>query len=99
MRIAVPHYTTKAKARQIIEKRLKGAEKQYGHLATDFAYEWTGDILHVDAKAKGFSVKGTLEITDKEVIIDGKLPLLAKPFESKIKHSVEKEAESMFRTA
>jgi hypothetical protein len=33
-----------------------------------------------------------------EVIIDRKLPLLAKLFESRIRHTVEREAESMFRT-
>ena len=99
MRIAVPHHTTKAKARQIIEKKLKTAEKQYGHMADDFAYEWAGDILNLSAKARGFSVKGTLEITDKEVLINGKLPLIALPFEKKIRSTVEKEAESIFRTA
>ena len=99
MRIAIPHNTTRARARQIVEKRLKGAEKQYGHMASDFEYEWTNDVLYLRAKAKGFSVKGTVEITDDEVIIDGKLPLLAMPFESKIRHTVEKEAETIFRKA
>ena len=96
MRINVPHHTTKAKARQIIEKRVKNAEKDYGHLATDFSCDWKADVLCVQVKAKGITAKGTLEITDKDVIIDGKLPLIALPFEKKIRAAVEKEAESMF---
>ena len=96
MKIAIPHNTTRAKARQIIEKRLRNAEKQYGHMASDMTWEWTGDMLRIQGKAKGFSLKGTLEITDTDVIIDGKLPLLAMPFESKIRAAVEKEAERMF---
>ncbi len=96
MRIAVPHHTTRAKARKIIEKRVKNAEKQYGHLATDFDCEWESEVLCVKVKAKGITAKGTLEITEREVIIDGKLPLIALPFEKKIRAAVEKEAESMF---
>lgn len=99
MRIAIPHNTTRAKARRIIEERLHAASTQYGQYANDVQHEWAGDTLHVNFKAKGISAKGTVEITDTDVIIDGKLPLIAKPFESRIRSTVEKEAESMFRTA
>ena len=99
MRIAVEHHTTREKARKIVEQRLKNAEKQYGQMASDLDWEWHGDTLHVSVKAKGMSLKGTLEVTDTAVIVDGKLPLLARPFETKIRHTVEREAESMFRTA
>lgn len=99
MRIAIEHHTTRDKARKIVEQRLKNAEKQYGQMASDLDWEWQGDTLHVSVKAKGMSLKGTLEVTDTSVIVDGKLPLLAKPFETKIRHTVEREAESMFRTA
>ena len=99
MRIAIPHNTTRAKAKKIVEQRLKSAEREHGHAAKDLDYEWHGNTLHIAAKAKGLSVKGTVEITETDVIIDGKLPLLAKPFESKIRHTVEREAEEMFRTA
>jgi hypothetical protein len=99
MRIAIPHNTTKAKARQIIEKRLKNAEKQYGHMAQELDYDWKGDVLSLSGKAKGLSVKGTVEVTESDIIINGRLPLIAMPFEKKIRQEVEKEAESMFRTA
>jgi hypothetical protein len=99
MRIAIEHNTTRTRARKIVEERLRDAEKKYGTMASDLDYEWHGDTLHIAVKAKGFHLKGTLEITDRDVIVDGKLPLLAKPFESKIRHTVEKEAASIFRTA
>jgi len=96
MRIAVPHKTTKEKARKIIEQRLTQLEKQYGHYASDMEKNWSGDRLDFGFKAKGFTGKGTVEITDSEVIIDGKLPLIAKPFEPRIKSTIEKEAATMF---
>lgn len=99
MRIAVPHKTTKAKARRVIEERIANAQQQYGHSIDAANYEWSGDLLSFQFKAKGITGKGTVEITDTEVIIDGKLPLIARPFESRIRSTVERETESMFRTA
>ena len=97
MRIEVPHNTTRDKARKIVEQKMKALQSQYGHHANDIDHQWQGDTLHFGFKAKGFTGKGTLEITDSGVIIDGKLPLLAKPFESRIRSTVEREAEVMFR--
>lgn len=96
MRIAVQHKTTRDKARRIVEQRVKALQTQYGHYADDINQQWQGDTLHFGFKTKGFSGKGTLEITDSDVIIDGKLPLIAKPFESRIRSTIEREAEQMF---
>jgi len=71
-------------------------ESQYGHYATDIDKSWDGDRLTFSVKAKGMSGSGSLEITDSEVIVDGKLPLMARPFESRIKSTIEREAAAMF---
>ena len=99
MRIAVPHNTTKEKARAIVEKKIDDLQKQYGHYASDLEKSWSGDRLDFSVKAKGLQGKGTVDVTDTDVIIDGKLPLMAKPFEPRIRSTVEKEAEQLFRTA
>ncbi len=99
MRIAVPHNTTRAEAKKLVEQRLDDLQRQYGHYASDLEKQWNGDHLDFSFKAKGFNGKGTLEITDTDVIVDGKLPLIAKPFEPRIRSSVEREAEQMFRRA
>src|SRR5215212_6406294 len=97
MRIEVEHKTTRDNARRIVESRLAQLLGQYGHHADDLTHEWQGDTLRFKGKARGFSVAGTVEITDAAVIVDGKLPLIAKPFESRIRHTIEREAETMFR--
>lgn len=71
-------------------------ESQYGHYASDIDKSWDGDRLTFSVKAKGMSGSGSLEITDSEVIVDGKLPLMARPFESRIKSTIEREAAAMF---
>src|SRR5438552_2065574 len=97
MKIIVPHYTNKHEARKIIDERLGHLFAQYGHYANDIQMNWSGDRMDFSGKAKGFSASGTIEITDCDVIIEGKLPLIARPFEPRVKHTVEREAESMFK--
>lgn len=96
MHITVPHHTTREEARRKIEERMTNLESQYGHYASDIDKSWDGDRLTFSVKAKGMSGSGSLEITDSEVIVDGKLPLMARPFESRIKSTIEREAAAMF---
>jgi len=96
MRIAVPHHTDKANARLKIEGRIHQLLAQFGHYLSDSEHHWEGDTLRFSGSARGFKTNGTVEITDSEVIIDGKLPLIAKPFEPRIRSTIEKEATAMF---
>jgi hypothetical protein len=96
MRVIIPHHTDKETARRKINERIAIALSQYGHYLSDSSHSWEGDRLLVAGAARGFKVSGTVEVTDTEVIIDGKLPLIAKPFEPRVKHQIEREAEAMF---
>ena len=99
MRVAVPHNTTKTNARAIVERKAQQLLGQFGDKADDVEHEWSGDTLSFKGKARGMSAGGTLEVTDAAVVIDVKLPLLARPFESRIRQTVERELESLFKTA
>jgi hypothetical protein len=97
MRIIVPHNTDKETARRRLTERIAQLFGQYGHYLGDSSHQWSGDTLTFSGSAKGMKVNGTVEVTDRDIMIDGKLPLIAKPFESRIKSQIEKEAEEMFR--
>jgi Putative polyhydroxyalkanoic acid system protein (PHA_gran_rgn). len=96
MRIVIPHHTDKASARKKLEARLQEVLAEHSHYLNDVQQHWEGDRLVFSGSAKGFKVNGSIEITDSEVIADGKLPLIAKPFESRIKSTIEREAGEMF---
>jgi hypothetical protein len=96
MRIVIPHHTDKASARRRIEARLEELLGEHGHYLSEINQHWAGDRLVFSGTAKGFKVNGSVEITDSEVILDGKLPLIAKPFESRIKSTIEREASTIF---
>src|SRR5262245_26056642 len=94
MKITIPHNTDKETGRRQVEERLRQRMATYGHYLSEHDHRWEGDRLFFSGKAKGMKADGTVEITDNEVIIDGKLPLLAKPFEPRIKSQIEREAAS-----
>jgi Putative polyhydroxyalkanoic acid system protein (PHA_gran_rgn) len=96
MRIVIPHHTDKTSARHKIEARLQDLLGQHGHFLSDIHQQWEGDRLVFSGTAKGFKANGSVEVTDSDVILDGKLPLIAKPFESRIKSTIEREAAAMF---
>lgn len=96
MRVTVPHHTDRSTARAKIDARIAQLLKQYGHYLNDSEHHWEGDTLYFSGSAKGFKANGTAEITDSDVIVDGKLPLIAKPFEPRVKSTIEKEAAAMF---
>jgi hypothetical protein len=99
MQIAIPHHTTKANARVTIEQKVAALLSQFGGRVDDLQQEWIGDTLEFKGKARGFKVEGTVEVTDQEIVVHGKLPLMALPFEPRIREAVKREAEAMFRLA
>lgn len=99
VKIAVPHYTTRETARTKVEQRISQLLSQFGGHAEDMEHAWFADTLRFKGKAKGLKVEGTVDFTESEVIIDAKLPLLAMAFEGRIRDTVRKEADSMFRMA
>lgn len=96
MRIAFPHNTDRETARRKIDDRLKDLLSTYGHYLSEVEQQWEGGRLVFSGKAKGMKANGTVEVTDREIIIDGKVPLIAKPFEPRIKSTIEREATALF---
>lgn len=97
MRIEVPHKTTRANARKQVDEKVGALLSRFGGQADDIEYSWSGDTLNFKGRARGFTVEGSLEVTDSSVILESKLPFMAKPFEPRIAEAVRKEAEAMFR--
>ena len=98
MRIAVPHNTSRQDARAKVDQRIGQLLAQFGGHADEIQHEWAGDTMRFRGKARGFSVEGTVEVTDAAIVLDAKLPLVAKMFEGRIRDAVQREADAMFRT-
>lgn len=97
MKINLPHNTTKTEAKKKLKHLFTNLADKHAAVVSDVEENWTKDRLDFGFRAKGLKATGTVDITDDEVILEGKLPLLAKPFEPKIKSVIEKEAKKLFR--
>ncbi len=86
----------KATARRKIDARLQQLLATYGSYLSDVEQRWEGDRLVFAGKTKGMKASGTVDVTENEIIVEGKVPLLAKPFEPRIKSTIEREAAAMF---
>jgi hypothetical protein len=99
MKLKIEHNTTKAEAKKKVKGLLKGLAKRHSDVVSDVQETWDGDLLDFGFRARGMKAQGTMEVTEDEVVVEGRLPLLARPFESRIKSAIEKEARSLFRKA
>jgi hypothetical protein len=96
MKIAWRHGLTKKQAKALLERFVERALAEHGNRVTEHHQEWQDDTLHFSAKALGMRVSGTATATETEVVVDAKLPLLAKPFESQVSKRIEQELRNLF---
>ncbi|HVR43593.1 MAG TPA: polyhydroxyalkanoic acid system family protein [Thermoanaerobaculia bacterium] len=96
MKLSFPHRTTPAAARAKIEALLDRLEGRHAEGLEVLDRKWTGDTLHFAFKARGMPAHGTIAVEGDEVKVEGKVPLLARPFEGKIRSAIEKEAAAIF---
>jgi len=99
MKVNIPHHTTRNKARKKVDRLLVELTDSMGSIISDLDQYWEDDVLVFSFRAKGLKARGTLEVTEDEIILDGKLPLMAMPFESRIRSAIEREAHSLFKMA
>ena len=91
MKIVRSHNMDKQAAKDTLDALLPRLVQQYGDMLSKPSAAWSGDVLDFSFDARGFGIKGTLKITDDQVILDARLPLLARPFEGTIGSAVECE--------
>ncbi|HEY5611051.1 MAG TPA: polyhydroxyalkanoic acid system family protein [Thermoanaerobaculia bacterium] len=96
MRIGIVHDKDREEAKRRIEQLVASLASRYGGYVRELKQEWTGDTLHFEFTARGARARGTVEVTDSEAIVDGRLPLLARPFEGRIRSLIEREGARLF---
>jgi len=95
MHLQIPHKTNKIAALTKIKKALQEGRSQLGDMASIDEERWEGDILHFAATLQGKQITGTLAVTDKDFVIDAKLPLLWRIFEGRIQKMIDEQVKSL----
>ena len=95
MKMTIPHTLGQDEARQRVQGMISNMKEQYGDKVSDLEEEWSGDTGRFSLKAMGMNLKGTLEITDNSLEVDGDLPWAAKPFQGTIEATIRERAERL----
>jgi hypothetical protein len=80
--------------RELAKKAAKAAFSAYAAKYAEYkpTTTWTGDdTATVSFNVKGFSVKGNVEVREREILIDIDVPFLLKAFKSMALEIIERE--------
>ena len=97
MKIAHKYTGTREYAHQQIDTLLTSLQKQYGDRISNPSTSWSksGDRMDFSFGVYGFNLKGSVEIRDGEVVLDGSVPFFAKPFQGKAEELIRNKLEEI----
>ena len=82
---------TRDAAMQLTDKILPGFIEQAGDNVSNVERQWDGNVLRFAFRTRGMKIKGTFLVTDDEVIVESKLPFVARPFEGRVRSAIEEQ--------
>ena len=81
---------TQQAAKELLDGSLPVLAEQLSSSIPNHSFAWQGDVLNFSFRARGFDIKGTLEITDTDAVLEVNLPFAARLFESTIRSKFER---------
>ena len=94
MEIRRHHNMTLDAAVQLSDKILPGFIEQAGDNVSNIQQQWDGNVLSFAFHTYGMNIKGTFLVTDDEIIIESKLPFMARPFEGRVRSAIEQQLDT-----
>ena len=91
MQVTYEHHSTRAEVRSKIEAAIADALEPgspYAKYTKRVTYAWNGDKIDFSLQALRSTIKGYVEITDTEVVVEVGLPRLLRAFEGKAKSRI-----------
>jgi len=95
MHFKVPHKTTKTAAKQRVKDSLEQARPHMQGQVEINSEKWEGDTFHFDVNLQGKNVTGTLEVTEMDIVLNAKLPLMWRLFEGRIEKEIAKQISAL----
>ena len=96
MKISLPHCTTKEEAVEKLKIHTPNLMERFGSEISGLKQNWAEEILDFSFMTYGFNVSGRIKIDINEVVLDAKLPVLARTFESQISGKIERLLKEIF---
>ncbi len=91
MRIDYKHNLTQQQSYEKINKLIPELQAQYADKISNPEWSWNSEKTRMDfsMEVMGFDVSGNIDLMDGELVMEGDLPLLARPFSDKIEETIK----------
>ena len=90
------HNMTMDAAMQLADQILPRFIEQAGDNVSNVERQWDGNVLRFAFRTRGMNIKGTFQVTDDEIIIESKLPFIARPIEGRVRSAIEEQLDIHF---
>jgi len=92
MIIKYKHNKTKGEVYKVIDKFLGELKEKYKDKIQGYSTDWNTSktIMNFSLYAKGFKISGKVQLYDSLIVLEGKLPFLAKLYQDKIESMIKK---------
>ncbi len=87
---------TKADTLMRVDALLPQLLGEFGSEVSDVHHHWLDSTMEFSFRARGFNLRGTLEVTDSAVILDMGIPLLLRPLQGRIESDVREKLAEYF---
>jgi Putative polyhydroxyalkanoic acid system protein (PHA_gran_rgn) len=92
MHLQLPHQLSKEQAISKVKKAIEEARPQMAaHQVALEETAWEGDTLRFALELQKHPITGTLEVGEKDFILDAKLPLVWRLFEGRIERAIAQQ--------
>ena len=96
IKFEITHQLSQQEALLRVKNLLGEVKSQFADTISNLSEEWNNNSGVFKFKAMGFSVSGTLCVTDKAVEIHGELPFAAIMLRGRIESAIRAKAETIF---
>ena len=97
MKIEVPHNLGTEQALTKLKTFADQLLNDHKDIVQDVTQSWTGNTGQFNLKAKGFDIKGIINILADKVIVESKLPMMLRPFQNQIETIIVDELKKLLK--
>jgi hypothetical protein len=97
MRIVKRHGMTRQGAKETAGSLFPALVERHKDEISNPTFVWRGDVMEFSFQALALNIKGTLQVTDTEIVLDVALPSVARLFEGTIRTNIERELDRITR--
>lgn len=93
--LTIPHSQTQEEAVSRIKQLLGRLQEEQKGTITDVQENWNGPNGQFSFLAKGFNIAGTIQVKDKEVLLESDLPFAVSLFKGQIASIITEKANAL----